>query len=382
MPHRFREKLLEIMADRRSHPLLSPATVLWLASLVYEAGVGYRARLYRKGRKTSLRLTRPVVSVGNIALGGTGKTPMTVHIARIMSGEGYKAVILSRGYKGDHGRNVVAVSDGHRILADARQVGDEPCLMAHLLPGLPVVVGRDRHAAGKFAIHRFSPDFLLLDDGFQHLRLARDLNLLLLDGRHPFGNGHLFPRGMLRESPRALARSDAIVLTRAVQADSPMNAASRFSDGERPVFRAAHRPVVRGQVARGSACPALSEFEPVPLGSSWLKSLPLFAFSGLAGNAGFWESIRQAGGAVKGTLGFSDHHRYRRADRERLQAAALEAGAGCLVTTDKDYVRLPKDWRWEWPLLIMGVEMDFRSDQQRWQSYISASLARLRRSKV
>ncbi len=370
----LREKILSIMTSDQPYPPCSAATLLRLASLIYKAGTDHRTRQYASGRRPVYRLPCRVVSVGNITLGGTGKTPMTLHLAGIYRELGKKAVIISRGYKGTHRRGILVVSDGRQILSDARRAGDEPCLMAHLLPGLPVVVGRDRFAAGKFAIRRFAPDVILLDDGFQHLRLARDLNLLLLDARHPFGNGYLFPRGTLREPPGAVARSDAMVLTRFTPGHASVLPDNLSTYREAPFFRAIHRPVVRGQVDRDKACPALGDLEPIPLDSSWLRSLPLFAFSGLAGNLGFWDAIRQAGGMLKGTMGFADHHRYGDADYGRIRSAARRSGAQCLITTDKDYVRLPAHWRWEQPMLIMGVEMAFPMDHGKWRRFIADSL--------
>ena len=158
-----------------------------------------------------------MISVGNITVGGTGKTPATAFIARLLIGRGLKVAVLSRGYGGSMEGETAIVADGRTILLDAGQCGDEPYLLAATVPGLMVVMGADRYSAGMLAMERLSPDIFLLDDGFQHLRLRRDLDILLVDWARPFGNGRTLPAGLLREPLSAVQRADLVVYTRCPQ---------------------------------------------------------------------------------------------------------------------------------------------------------------------
>ncbi|HEX9156806.1 MAG TPA: tetraacyldisaccharide 4'-kinase, partial [Syntrophales bacterium] len=203
-----------------------------------------RIFLYRAGVYKTHSLPCKVVSVGNITLGGTGKTPFVALLAEMIRARGLRAVILSRGYggkfQGPHG----LVSDGERVLMNAHLAGDEPYLLAEKLTGTPVVIGKERRASGRWAAERFRAEVVLLDDGFQHLALRRDLNLLLIDSSCPFGNGKVFPRGVLREPLDQARRADAIILTKAGGGASIKNLEKEISDlaGGAPVFRVDYRP--------------------------------------------------------------------------------------------------------------------------------------------
>lgn len=193
---------------------------LWLRflsflSLLYGGAHRLRCVAYQRGWRRTHRLSCPVVSIGNLVAGGTGKTPMTQFIARHAQHLGYHPVILSRGYKGRAERKGGVVSDGTTVLMTPEMAGDEPFMLASSLTGIPVIVGQDRYRSGCLAIKQFQPDLILLDDGFQHIRLARDLNILLLDNHRPMGNGYLLPRGILREPLAAIKRADVVVFTRA-----------------------------------------------------------------------------------------------------------------------------------------------------------------------
>jgi tetraacyldisaccharide 4'-kinase len=289
---------------------------------------------------------------------------------------GYKPVIVSRGYKGRYNSPALVVGDGRKVIADACQAGDEPILMASLLGSTPVVVGRDRYTAGRLAIERFNPDLLLLDDGFQHLKLHRDLDLLLLDADRPFGNTYLLPRGTLREPPKALLRADAIVLTRS-QGPPEYYETMRHSVRPRPVFWADHAPVIRGMIPASGVCGGdLGAFRHTPASEQWL-SRKLLAFSGLARNDQFQNSIRKQGATLKATLEFDDHHAYRPIDLHRIGAVAARTGAEALVTTEKDFVRLPKGSRLTLPLIVIGVALDVRGGTRDWREFIAGQLAGL-----
>ncbi len=366
-----KNRLMEIMASGETYPMFSAATVLWGASWLYGGMMHLRRKLYEKQVLPSCRLPCPVVSVGNLALGGTGKTPTVIHLARLIKGLGYRVAIISRGYKGTAQNKGAVVSDGHTLRCGVVQAGDEPYLMASLLEDVPVVVGKDRCQAGKTAGRIARPDVMLLDDAFQHLRVKRDLNLLLLDARFPTGNSFVIPRGRLREPVSAIGAADAVVLTRsdAVPSADSENVLRRYPSV--PVFRSIHSSVMRGMAPAGEPLPLLHH---IPAGPDDLKGLNLFAFAGLADNPAFFDALARQGAHLAGVLGFADHHDYGEQDVSRIGRAAATAGADCLVTTDKDYVRLAEKARFPMAMIVLGVEIEF-SDDDRWRRFIMETLA-------
>lgn len=368
-------KVASIMASRERFPLFSLASVLCGGSYVYGAGMRLREALYKSGVFSRRQLPCPVVSVGNLAVGGSGKTPLTIHLAKLLQDHGLKVMVVSRGYKGEAEHRGIVVSDGCRILCDARQAGDEPYLMANLLKSVPVIVGRDRWTVARDGLERFKPDIVLLDDGFQHQRLARDLNLVLMDFQAPLGNGHLLPRGSLREPLSALERADAVIFTRSEgeKTRSYLEVIQRLHP--RPFFHARHLPVVRRVLAAGetlntahlslSGEPSFNGFE----------GRLLFAFAGLARNQEFYDTIARMGGRLQGVMGFTDHHRYQPHELDRIAAAAQYNGCNALVTTDKDFVRLPA-MPLPMDLIVLGIDIDLGADSMRWHGFIEARAAR------
>ncbi|MFQ5464894.1 MAG: tetraacyldisaccharide 4'-kinase [Thermodesulfobacteriota bacterium] len=309
-------------------PFVLSVAIALLARL-YGAGVRARSRLYGLGILRARRLPKPVISVGNLTVGGTGKTPVVIHIAAFLVREGTRPVILSRGYKGS-ARGLTVVSDGTRLLAGPAEAGDEPYLAATRLPGVPVIVCKDRARAGEYAVKKFSPDFILLDDGFQHLALARDVNILLVDSRTGFGGGRLLPRGVLREPVSAARRADVVLLKgggggggAAARGDIPQ----ALKALGKPVLRFDYRPVALVNVADGS------EASPKALGGKSVAAL-----SALADPRSFHSSLEALGARVAEAVTFPDHHAYTREDLERVKDAA--AGADFVVTTEKDAVKL------------------------------------------
>ncbi len=298
----------------------------------------WRRALHRKGVLRSGSLPRPVVSLGNLTVGGTGKTPHVQFLARWLSARGVKVAILSRGY-GRRSRGVVWASGNPP--APAVEVGDEPALLARTLPGVPVVVGESRLEAGREVLRLREVDAFLLDDGFQHLSLRRDADILLVDGIHGLGNGRTLPFGLLREPPDHAQFADALVVTRCADASQGERIASTlpFPAG-RPV--AATRFVARSLVdveGRETALPA--------------PGAEVAAFAGLARNDQFESTLSSCGFRVTRFLGFGDHHRYGPRDIGRI-AAASEGLA--VLTTEKDLVRLPGDLPFRLLALRIGVE--------------------------
>jgi tetraacyldisaccharide 4'-kinase len=368
----LKRRLMEIMNGEQSHPLFSPATFLWGISQAYSAVVRLRRWGYEKGLMPTCQLPCPVISVGNIAIGGTGKTPMVVHLARLIEGMGRRVAVISAGYKGTaYKGGGTIVSDGRSLACNARQSGDEPYLVATLLGNIPVVVGKDRWSAGKMALDQFDPEILLLDDAYQHLRLKRDLNLLLLDARRPFGNSYLLPRGRLREPASVLSKADAIVLTRSEKYTSNNSNPIAGIQCRIPVFRSEHSVVVRGVAPARKPLPPLST---LPDRAPSLIGRQVFGFAGLAHNHSFFDGLGHLGCSVKGSLGFDDHHNYHEGDIHRIVQAATASGVGHLVTTDKDYVRFSNHVRFPMDLIVMGVDIDLKEDLDPWSQFIKESV--------
>jgi tetraacyldisaccharide 4'-kinase len=295
--------------------------------MILGAAARVRRVLFSAGLLPVSLLPRPVVSVGNLVMGGAGKTPHVIHLARWLAGQGRRVGILSRGY-GRKSRGVRWVSDGEGQIVTAAEGGDEPVLIARSLPGVPVAVGESRAAAGREVLSRRPVDVFLLDDGFQHLSLHRDVDLLLVECGRGLGNRRTAPLGPLREPPSHARFADALVITKCPDAESGARTALSVPfPSVRP--RAFSRLSPRGIVGR-DGLPS----KDAAVGDA------VFAFSGLARNAQFRDTLAAAGYRVKGFLPFPDHHAYSRGDLGRI---AREAGGLPLVTTEKDLVRLPAD---------------------------------------
>jgi len=300
--------------------LLFLAPLAWLYSLALRL----RAWLYLSGIFKTHRLPRPVVSIGNITVGGTGKTPVTAYIARFLLAQGYRVAVLSRGYGGSLEGQTCVVSDGVTVMQSARECGDEPFLLASTVPGLMVVIGTDRYAAGQLAIEQLSPDIFLLDDGFQHLRLGRDLNILLLDFSKPFGNGLTLPAGILREPVSAARRADLVIITRA-----PGGAAISLYTGAVPRCISSHTIV--------DLLP-LNGFTPVSFSNCLGRKV--LAFAGIADPESFFAGLRAEGMNLVHRLNFPDHVVYNKERLNEIAEAMRTSGADILVTTEKDGVKL------------------------------------------
>ncbi|HEX9192116.1 MAG TPA: tetraacyldisaccharide 4'-kinase, partial [Candidatus Deferrimicrobiaceae bacterium] len=308
-------------------------------------GILARARrgLYGAGILARERLPRPVVSVGNLVLGGAGKTPHVQFLASWLSGTGRRVAVLSRGY-GRRSRGVVWVNRGDGRVADAREGGDEPVLLARSLPDVPVVVAESRAEAGKEVLAREAVDVFLLDDGFQHLSLHRDVDLLLVDCARGLSNRLTLPLGPLREPPSHARFADGLVITKCPDPETGERTARTvpFPPG-RP--RGFSRLVPRGLVGRDGQPEA-----------SVAPGSEILAFSGIARNGPFRETLEEAGFRVARHMSFPDHHEYSRADLGRI---AREAAGLPTVTTEKDMVRLPADV--PFPVFALRVAVEFLS---------------------
>lgn len=289
----------------------------WLYGLI---GV-VRIKLYDLGARAVYRAPVPVISIGNLAVGGTGKTPVVDHVTRFLLGRGRRVAIVSRGYGGSLRTGVHLVCAGHGPLLGPEQVGDEPYLLARRNPQALILTARRRADGVRKAVEDYGARVILLDDGFQHRAVARDLDVVLLDALRPFGNGWVLPAGALREFPRALRRGHLFLLTRCPEGLPP----SLSLPGA--VLHSRHR---LADTALGLRHP------PAPLAQ--LVGLRGVAFAGIADPPGFFEALRRRGLNLVKTLSFTDHCSYNEAELAHLRALAAEADY--LITTEKDGVKL------------------------------------------
>ena len=355
-------------------PPPSLASMLQGFSIFYGAAQRLRAICYRHQVFPARDLPCKVISVGNITVGGTGKTPMTIHVAAEIKRAGFKVVIVSRGYKGRAEKHGGIVSDGRTLIMDAEQAGDEPYMIACRLKGVPVVVGKNRFAAGMLAIGKYQPDVIVLDDAFQHLKLKRDIDLVLLDHMRPFGNSHLLPRGVLREPVSSLARSSACILTRCRSGAEEVALSSlaeiQMLVPDMPVFTSSHVPYWY-MIKRG----AYKSFEAFPdvFSANDLKQVKhrkVFCFSGIARNDDFQHTVKELGFKVTGLLEFSDHHRYTAKDLATILRCAGDAGVDRLITTEKDHARIAFKDPLPMELIVVGVKVSFGDNDRSFSSFL------------
>jgi tetraacyldisaccharide 4'-kinase len=316
--------------------------------LPYKIGIRKRFRLVAADGKPV-----PVVAIGNLSSGGTGKTPMAHLVAAHLQSRGLCVTLLSRGHggSGESGRTPRIVSDGNKVLLPPEAAGDEPVLLAKFLPGVPVIVGRDRRASGRLAVGTFAPDIIVLDDALQYWQLHRDLDIVLLDARHPFDNGFVLPRGLLREPPGHLRRAGIAVLTRAdrVAADTLARhvTQARLLAPDADVFTATHAPLSWVHARDGALLPLDA-----------LAEQPAFVFSGIADGKAFVETVRSQGVHIASSRDFGDHHAY---SAEDIAALAETVSTRIAVTTEKDLVKVAPLWPLDGPKLYalrIGMALD------------------------
>lgn len=316
--------------------------VLKALSCVFGALVALRYFLYRTGLMHRYPLGIQVISIGNVTAGGTGKTPVTEIFARTLAAEGRKVAILSRGYRRKEApwwRRLftqvidppLVVSDGKHVLLDSAVGGDEPYMLASNLPGVAVVVDRNRVKAGRYAIKRLGCDTLILDDGFQYQKLKHSIEVVLVDSTNPFGNGHMLPRGILREPARHLARADIIFLTKCRGDVSEVKAEIRKYNAVAEIVECNHAP---------KSLKDVWSREEFPL--SWLQGKTMCTLSGIASPKGFENSLRRLGAKVVWCERYADHHRYDASEILYALNRTADMGADALVTTEKDAVRFPR----------------------------------------
>jgi tetraacyldisaccharide 4'-kinase len=308
--------------------------LLWMAQIIYASLHRSRQILYKLGIFRSHKFPVPVVSVGNITAGGTGKTPLVEFLARWFARKNYRIAVLARGY----GR------------IDSRGSDDEDLISEMELENVVRLPGKDRVAMGRKALSEYRADLLILDDGFQHYRIQRGLDIVAIDATQPFANGHLLPRGLLRERPSALRRADLVILTRTDQVTPAELEDLRKKIG--PAVETIHKPVqVRSLWNRKKH------------GVSWLHGRTVYAFCGVGNPDAFRRTLESVGANVVKFRAFEDHHIYTGQDLRRMNAEAQEFMAEAIVTTEKDATKVHAEG-FELPLAAVRIEIEIARNEE------------------
>lgn len=330
--------------------------LLWLPAKVYELAVRLRVAAYETDYLKQKKLDATVISVGSLTLGGAGKTPMAGYIARYLKSEGHSVAILTRGYaRKSSGMRVLNDPSADSVAARSyREFGDEPLMLARSLSDIPIIVDKDRYKAGRWVESEFGAEVLVLDDGYQHLALARDLNILLIDATDPLGGFEMLPFGRLREPLYGIKRADAIIITRA---DRPFDqgqtqAIIKYYCGDKVPVMYFYSTITKLRHL------ATDEVYDAKALAGWSVSVAC----GIGNPRAFAEDILQIGINIVSENFFADHHAFKREDLDRLTRAAQDAGADAIVTTEKDAVRFEGLTHGDVP--IYAAQLEIQSDDE------------------
>jgi tetraacyldisaccharide 4'-kinase len=334
-------------------------------SLPYHLIIIFRNWLYDKKIFAVVKLPCPVISVGNITAGGTGKTPCVIMLAHMLQAHGFRPAILSRGYGGKNKKSLNIVSDGKNILVDSETAGDEPFLMAQSLTDIPIIIGPKRIKTGRVAINRFGADVLICDDAMQHRQIFRDINLVLLDGNDPISNGHVLPRGKLREPIAGLKRASAFLLTRTDEAPEAGYIDNKITQiGNIPIFTSVHKlkDVIKGD---------FSDKWPI----SNLAGKKVCAFCGIARPDSFKNSLLAAQAYILSFDAFPDHHNYNWDELEIIKTKFYNCKADLIITTQKDAMRLQNFAKFLNKIYMMRIEMEITPSRELFDNFILNQLS-------
>lgn len=346
--------------DQGARHLRPTHVILYIFSFFYRLLVISRNWLYDKQVFTSVNLSCPVISVGNITVGGTGKTPCVIMLAKILQKNGFNPAVLSRGYGGKKAKKVNVVSDGSNIILAAEVAGDEPLMIARALPGVPVITGAKRTATGSAAVRDFGANIIICDDAFQHRKIARDINIVLLDYERPFSNGLLLPAGALREPPGSLKRADCLIITRVDEKAAFDKDAQKIADSfQVDVFLSRHvaKDVAKGDGAAGTPITAL-------------QGKKVCAFCGIAQPDSFRKMLLDARAEIISFDAYPDHYAYHACDVGELKDKFIKYHADYLMTTEKDAVRLEKYPDFIKMLSILRMEMEIMPSEKALENFL------------
>lgn len=350
--------------------------VLYIGSLIYKWLVNLRLLGYELGFSGKERLNCFVISLGNITVGGTGKTPTAQRLAKEIRDMGYRVVILNRGYRAKFYGEVGIVSDGESLKMDAAQAGDEAFMLAKHLPNVPVLIGARRAVTGQYAIEHFGAQVVILDDGFQHWQVIRDFDILLIDAVSVFGNGHLLPRGTLRESMSHISRADVCLMTKVDQAREGSCELIRETvqkyNAAAQIVESIHEPRCLIPLADWSVDLA---GEGVDVGT--LNGRRVMAVSAIGNPASFERTLSDLGAEIISSLRYPDHHDYTVAEMEDILRRAESFAAEMIVVTEKDAVKIPAEVAreaWRIPVYVICVEVKFKAGAEEFHNELRRRL--------
>jgi 3-deoxy-D-manno-octulosonic-acid transferase len=319
----------------------------YILSVFYGLGYHFKVFLYQSGMVKPKKLNAKVISIGNITLGGTGKTPLVIYLSQKLKEKKLKVAILTRGYKRKKRGSVELVGENKNKIPWA-EVGDEPYLLTARLHDIPVIVSKDRRSSGAYAERKYQAEVLVLDDGFQHWKLSRDLDLMVIDATNPFGNSKLFPAGILREPLSSLRRADIFVLNKADQVLNKENLIRviRAYNQDAPIIESVY------EINSIEGWPDHSLIEE----KTWEAKKSL-AFSGIGNPVSFEESLKRLKIEVLKHYGFPDHFFYQKKDILNLEKEASKLGADFMITTEKDSVRIPMMNELKIPIYVFKIDL-------------------------
>lgn len=345
---------------------------LRVLSYLYEFGVRCKLSVYKAGIQKSVKLPCCVISIGNITVGGTGKTPTAQKMAAIIQKMGYKVVILNRGYRSHWGKEIGVVSDGSKIFMTAYEAGDEAYLMAKTLPGIPVIIGKNRAVTGKYAVEKLNAEVIIMDDGYQHWHLERDLDVVLVDTLNMFGNGCVLPRGTLREPLQNLDRGDMFLFTKTDQSSilSRMQLRETIEryNGRAPIIESIHHPKNFVEIADwykgiGQNGKGLEE----------LKDKDVMVFSAIGNPSSFEQTLSSIGLNILEAVRYPDHHDYGMLEMQYISERASSKKAVAMVTTAKDAVKIPTEFIYsarEIPLYILNMDIQITDGMEKFKECV------------
>ncbi len=349
---------------------------LSIFSLVYELGLKVKLTMYNMGVFSQSKLPCKVISLGNITLGGTGKTPTARTMAIMIRDMGYKVVVLNRGYRAHWDKPVGVVSDGKKIYMTAFEAGDEAYLLAKQMPGIPIVIGKDRAISGEYVAQNMDVDVIIMDDGYQHWQLARDLDVVLVDTLNMFGNSSLLPRGTLREPLEHLDRANMFILTKTDQSPEYSHKYVRKIINENNpaalIFESVHLPKHFIEIAdwyKGAGA--------TPLALEDMQGKSVLAFSAIGNPASFEQSLLDIGINLVETIRYPDHHDYCMSEMQYVLERAMEEKVYAIVITEKDAVKIPTEFIYlerACPLYVLCIEVKMQDDGGRFERALSEAL--------
>ena len=335
--------------------------ILHIFSFIYAGLVNFKLAGYRVGLFKRQSLDCFVISLGNVTVGGTGKTPTAQRLARAIRDMGYRVVILNRGYRAKWHGEVGIVSDGKKLYMDAAEAGDEAYMLAKHLPDVPVLIGAERVKTGRYAIEHFGAEVAILDDGYQHWQLHRDLDILLVDAVNVFGNGYILPRGTLREPISHISRADVCLMTKVDQAaagscDYIRQTVERYNP-EVHILESVHQPrcfIPIQEWYRDIAGEGIDVAE--------IRGRHIVAVSAIGNPASFEQTLSDLGAVIIESLRYPDHHDYTMLEMQDILEQAENMGAEAIVITEKDAVKIPAEViraQWNIPVYVICVEVTF-----------------------